>query len=92
MGFSDGNGLWGLTKGLWGGAAALWSGDSGLSGGGGETGFDLLLEGSSGGFVLLEDGTTFIELENGPGLPEILQTSGGVNLQTDAGVQITESA
>lgn len=92
MGFSNGNGLWGLVEGLWGGSNSLWSGIEGLSGGGGETGFDLLLEGLSGEFVLLEDGMTFVELENGPGAPEFLQTSGGVNLLTDAGVQITESS
>ncbi len=92
MGLASGSGLWGLVKGLWGGTTSTWSGDEGFSGGGGEIGFDLLLEGSSGGFVLLEDGTTFVELENGPGLPENLQTSGGVNLQADAGVQITESS
>ncbi len=91
MGLSNANGLWGLVQGLWGGATTLWSGDSGLSGGGSTLGFDVLLE--NGAFVLMEDGVTFVELENGPGPgPKFLQTDAGINLQTDAGVQISTSS
>jgi hypothetical protein len=91
MGLSVGGGLWSLLQGLWGGTTSPWSGDEGLSGGGGEIGFDLLLEGSSGGFVLNEDGVTFVELENGPGAEGLL-TDAGVQLQTDAGVDLTTSS
>lgn len=87
MGLSNGNGFWGLVQGLWGGTTSTWSGDEGFSGGGGEIGFDLLLEGSSGGFVLMEDGVTFVELENGPG-PSPLLAETGIPLLTEAGGEI----
>ncbi len=88
MGLSNANGLWGLVQGLWGGATTLWSGDSGLSGGGSTLGFDVLLE--NGAFVLMEDGVTFVELENGPGPLALLTEAGGMIL-AETGIPILTS-
>jgi hypothetical protein len=44
----------------------LWNGTPGLSGSGILGLFNILLEPSTSNFLMLEDGTTFIELQAGP--------------------------